>query len=80
MDIKFGDGKTEFGPGVQVDLTGAEVAIAIDAYLVSHGVYIDGARTIRVNGQLCKDGGVYVDPSGKVVANGDGWSGRGFTF
>ena len=77
MNVQFGKGKTEYGPGVQIDLTGDEVAIAIDAYLVAHRIYVDGPRTITVNGELCEVGKVYVDPSGKVVANGEGWSGRG---
>lgn len=77
MNIQFGDGKSEYGTGVQIDLTGAEVATAIDAYLVAHGVIVNGARTIRVNGELCKKGEIYVDPSGRVINNGIGWSGRG---
>lgn len=77
MNIQFGKGKTEYGTGVQIDLTGDEVATAIDAYLVAHGIIVDGARTIRVNGELCQDGQIYVDPSGRVIANGEGWSGRG---
>lgn len=76
MNVQFGKGKTEYGTGVQIDLTGDEVATAIDAYLVAHGIYVDGARTIRVNGELCQYGQIYVDPSGKVVANGIGYSGR----
>lgn len=77
MNIQFGKGKTEYGTGVQIDLNGDEVATAIDAYLVAHGIIVDGARTIRVNGGLCEEGQIYVDPSGRVVANGEGWSGRG---
>lgn len=77
MNIQFGKGKTEYGTGVQIDLTGDEVATAIDAYLVAHGIIVDGARTIRVNGELCQRGQIYVDPSGRVIANGKGWSGRG---
>lgn len=77
MNIQFGKGKTEYGTGVQIDLTGDEVATAIDAYLVAHGIIVDGARTIRVNGELCRQGQIYVDPSGRVIANGEGWSGRG---
>lgn len=78
MTVQFGKGKTEYGTGVQINLTGDEVATAIDAYLVSHGIIIDGARTITVNGQLCEEGEVYVDPSGRVVENGTGWNGRGY--
>jgi len=78
MKVSFGNGKTEFGPGVQIDLTGAEVATAIYAYLTAHDIHIDGPATIRVNGELCKSGGIYVDPSARVVAKGVGWNGRGY--
>jgi len=77
MNISFGKGKTEYGTGVQIDLTGNEVATAIYAYLMAHNVFIDGAATIRVNGEQIKEGSMYVDLSGRVVANGEGWSGRG---
>jgi hypothetical protein len=77
MQVRYGNGKTEFGPGVTVELTGDEVATAIDAYLVAHGVNIRGSRTITVNGELCEEGEIYVDPSGFVVANGKRLSGRG---
>jgi hypothetical protein len=77
MEVYHGNGKTEYGTGVQIDLTGNEVAMAIHTYLVAHDVHVRGAATIRVNGELCKDGGVYVDPSGFVVENGKKWSGRG---
>lgn len=76
MEIKYGDGTTKYGPGVSIELTGDEVAIAISAYLVSHGVYISGPRTVTVNGALCEAGEVYVDPSGFVVANGERLDGR----
>ena len=77
MNIQFGKGKTKYGPGVEINLTGDEVATAIDAYLVAHGIYISGARTISVNDELCKIGQIYVDPSGFVISNGNKWSGRG---
>lgn len=80
MEISFGKGKTEFGPGVQIDLSGNEVATAIHAYLVAHNVHIDGAATIRINGELCEYGGVYVDPSGSVVYKGKGYDGRGNNY
>jgi hypothetical protein len=75
--VKMGRGRTEFGPGIEVSLTGDEVAIAIDAFLVAHGVHVDGPRTISVNGELCKVGSIYVDPSGFVVSGGKKYSGRG---
>ena len=75
MEIYF-KGKTEFGTGVQIDLTGDEVAMAIHTYLTAHDVHITGAATIKVNGKLCKKGYVYVDPSGHVVADGRKWNNR----
>jgi hypothetical protein len=77
VEIEFGPGKTKYGPGVLIKLTGDEVAVAIDAYLVSHGFHVSGARTIRVNGELCDRGQVYVDPSGNVIYQGERWTGRG---
>ena len=76
MKIKFGK-DSEYGPGVRIKMTGDEVATAIDAYLVAHGIYHLGPRTVTVNGELCKKGEVYVDPSGSVQSNGVRWSGRG---
>lgn len=77
MDISFGNGPTEYGPGVSITLTGDEVATAIDAWLVAHSVHISGARTITVNGDLCETGHIYVDPGAFVVADGQLWSGKG---
>ena len=77
MVVKHGDGRTEYGPGVSVELTGAEVATAIDAWLVALGVHVSGPRTVTVNGALCECGHVYVDPSGLVIADGVKISGRG---
>lgn len=59
-----------FGPAVSVELTGNDVATAIDAYLVAHGVTVRGPRTVSVNGELCQGGQVYVDPSGFLVYKG----------
>ena len=77
MNVGYGGGRTEYGPGVSIDLTGDEVATAIDAWLVAHGVHVSGPRTITVNGELCENGHVYVDPSGFVVYEGKRLSGRG---
>jgi len=77
MKIQHGAGKTEYGPGVSIELSGNEVANAIGAWLVAHNVYVSGPRTITVNGDLCKVGEVYVDPSGFVIAKGKKVSGRG---
>jgi hypothetical protein len=77
MIVGYGSGSTEYGPGVIVQLTGSEVATAIDSWLVAHGVHINGSRTIRVNGELCSAGSVYVDPCGFVIYRGRKLSGRG---
>ncbi|MFH1759810.1 MAG: hypothetical protein ABIA63_01790 [bacterium] len=77
MKVKYGNGKTEYGPGVNIDLSGDEVAIAISAYLVAHEIYVDGPITITVNGDLIDEGNVYVDPSGFVISEGIKFSGRG---
>lgn len=76
-EVKMGRGATEFGPGVEVSLSGDEVAIALDAFLVAHGIHVSGPRTIRVNGELCEVGSIYVDPSGFVVSDRKKYSGRG---
>lgn len=66
----------EYGQGVQIDLTGNEVAMAIYTYLTAHDVHITGPTTIKVNGRLCEYGSIYVDPSGRVVANGEEYGGK----
>jgi len=76
MKIKKGSGKSEYGPGINIELTGEEVATAILAWLTAHNVHIDGARTIRVNGEFCKVGSIYVDPSGFVAYKGVRADGR----
>jgi len=77
VKVGYGGGRTKYGPGVSIELTGDEVATAIDAWLVAHGVHVSGPRTITVNGELCEAGHVYVDPSGFVVYDGKRISGRG---
>lgn len=77
MIVQHGQGRTKEGPGVLIELTGDEVATAIDAWLVAHGLHVSGPRTIRVNGELCESGRIYVNPSGFVIADGEKLSGRG---
>lgn len=76
MNVQFGNGTTEYGPGVDIELSGNEVATAIMAYLVARGIELCGPRTITVNGELCKSAKVYVDPSGCVLKEGRKYSGR----
>ena len=75
MKVKHGNGKTQYGPGVEIKLTGDEVAVAIMAYLTANRIYHQGPITITVNGKLCKKGKVYVDPSGFVISKGKKYSG-----
>jgi len=79
MEVKYGNGSTEYGPGIEINLTGDELAKALTAYLVAHDVHIDGPRTVRINGDLCDDVRIYVDPSGNVYTGGEKYSGRGPT-
>ncbi len=67
MKIKKAKGKTKYGSGINIKLTGDEVATAIMTYLTANDVHIFGARTIRVNGELCESGNVYIDPSGYCI-------------
>ena len=48
MDIKI----TERGPSLY--LNGNEIATAIDEYLQSRGVHINGSRSIRLNGEIAR--------------------------
>jgi len=76
MKIKHGKGTTKYGTGVQIDLTGNEVALAIMAYLTARDVHTFGAMTIRVNGKQIEEGSIYVDPSGFVIdKKGVKWDG-----
>ena len=67
MNITHGKGTDKYGPGVNIELDANEVATAIDAYLVAHGVHTSGARTVMMNGVTRNIGSVYVDPSGFVI-------------
>lgn len=77
MKIRIGDGTSKYGPGVEIELTGDEVATAVDAYLAAHRVYVYGPRTVIVNDDLCETGRILVDPSGHVCAHGMRFRGTG---
>jgi hypothetical protein len=77
MQVEYGNGTTKYGTGVIIKLTGDEVAAAIRAYCVAHGIHVEGPNTVAVNHELCTSGEVYVDPAGVVIAQGDKFSGRG---
>lgn len=78
--MKVAHGRRCGEPGVNIFLTGDEVATAIDVYLHAHGIIVRGSRTVTVNKKLCAFGRVYVDPSGFVIANGEKFDGRGPEF
>lgn len=80
MKVSYGKDKTVYGPGVLIELSGEEVVVAISAYLVAHQIYVNGPRTIQVNGELCNSGRIYVDPSGNVTHEGKFFPGSGKNF
>ncbi len=79
MKVNYGDGSTKYGPGVLIELSGEEMATAIDLYLHAKNVLVRGPRTITYCGELCADDQceVYVDPSGFVMNDGELFSGEG---
>lgn len=52
-----------------VELSGDEVATAIDAYLVARRISVSGSRTITMRGELLYGASIYVDSSGRLVDN-----------
>lgn len=70
---------SKVGDGVEVNLTGDELAMAVDLFLYSRQVLVVGPRTVKVNGQKCESAQVYVDPSGYVMDNGTRYRGNGIT-
>ena len=78
MKVTYGGGGTQYGPGVRIELRADEVAAAIDLWIYSQGVVVQGPRTISYDGELLNDSTtVYVDPSGRVIDNGNEMSGSG---
>jgi hypothetical protein len=76
MNINYGKGTTQYGQGVEINLSGDELAVAILAYLVANHINVQGPRTIFVNGELCESCRIYVDPTGWVETKNNYWSGR----
>ena len=76
--VEYGENTAKYGPGVFIELSGVEVAKAIDLYLYSQDVIVQGPRTIFYDGKLLKDVCmVYVDPSGFVIHEGEKFYGSG---
>lgn len=76
MEIKRGGGAYN-GPGILIELSGNELAAAVDRYIAQHGIQVKGARSVRVNGLNCACATVFVDPSGTVVSGDCDLTGRG---
>jgi len=79
MKVVKGEGTTESGgTGINIELTGDEVARAIDSFLVAKGVSVSGSRTIKINGKSSDHAivSIFVDPSGFVTNKGKKISGR----
>lgn len=57
---------------ITIQITGEEIAQALDDFLRRRGVEIQGPRTVRVDGELAQHATAYVivDPSGSVKING----------
>lgn len=55
MEVGFG-GQDETWAGVDIELSGTEVAAGTGAFLVAHGIHVSGPRTVTVNGEPCKVG------------------------
>jgi len=79
MNIEYGRGTTKYGPGVSIQLTDDEVALAIDSWLIANRVRVVGPRTVTMtmDGDTCEGANVYVDPSGYVIDRAKKISGRG---
>lgn len=69
--MKVKEVKTKRGDvGVEISLTGDELATAVLTYLTARGVVHRGPMTISVNGELCDHARIWVDPSGQVLRKG----------
>lgn len=79
MKIRHGDGQTDHGPGVLIELSAEEVVLAIHAWLIDNRIGIEGPRTVKVNGGVVQHASVYVEPSGKVYTPTGPLMGHGIT-
>lgn len=50
MNIRHGKGRTKYGPGVDILLTGNELAQAVLDYIAARGVDVTGPRTVTGRG------------------------------
>ena len=64
MNLKYGSDKDN--PGVRIDLTPEEVCLAVEAFLVSNGVFIRGPRRVTVNSTTVHNASVSVEDTGSV--------------
>lgn len=59
--------------GANITLNSNDLCNAINLYLYSKGVYVNGPRTVKINGEspLGQGASVYVDPSGGCIYKGE---------
>jgi hypothetical protein len=61
--------------GITISLDGNEVAHAVDLYISSLGIVVAGPRTVRITDSAepghTPGADVFVDPSGRVIVQGD---------
>ena len=68
MKARFGDGTTEFGPGVVIEMSGQDVADLIFAGLEDRGgTKIGGPRMLRINGQEVSGGEIEIPYPGVAL-------------
>lgn len=79
VEVKYGNGKTEYGPGVLITFDANDICrFIISALEERYGITIGGPRTIKIGGELIQgDGSIYVDSSGSAVCGDLLYSGRG---
>ncbi len=63
MDIK----KSE--SGVKIALTPSEVCLAINSWVYSQGIFVNGPRIISLDDDMSAV--IHVDPSGRVIKGGE---------
>jgi len=56
--------------GIVIDLSGVEIAEAIETWLAANGAIVSGPRMITVNTSVLKFGRIHVDRAGAVEYGG----------
>jgi len=77
MDINYGNGTSDVGPGICIRLSKEDVERAIQDYLDLKDVKIQGDYSIAVSGVRVTGAEINVDAFGVVEHEGREYSGRG---